>query len=202
MLISLVYSLIMSSSFPDNLLPEHGVVLVKEHSVSQSSQVAEPLWTDPGQKSGISVRELISISKNKKQKQSASGEWMDEHSLKIRTREEEATPRGHEAKRQGCQKRKNTSETLPVCGLRSFVLSMFMQQRYFSLASNLTCSGRSHINPLFLSFCLSFFLSFCMIMQIPWFRGVKKICSRLASYFCLSCRPFAWCYWHELPNTK
>ena len=27
---------------------------------SQSSQLAEPLWTDPGLKSGISVRELIS----------------------------------------------------------------------------------------------------------------------------------------------
>ena len=26
----------------------------------QSSQLAEPLWTDPGLKSGISVRELIS----------------------------------------------------------------------------------------------------------------------------------------------
>ena len=27
----------------------------------QSSQLAEPLWTDPGLKSGIGVRELISI---------------------------------------------------------------------------------------------------------------------------------------------
>ena len=27
----------------------------------QSSQLAEPLWTDPGLKSGISVRDLISI---------------------------------------------------------------------------------------------------------------------------------------------
>ena len=30
---------------------------------SQSSQLAEPLWTDPGLKSGISVRELISTIK-------------------------------------------------------------------------------------------------------------------------------------------
>ena len=37
----------------------------------QSSQLAEPLWTDPGLKSGISVRELISTQKKKK---SASGE--------------------------------------------------------------------------------------------------------------------------------
>ena len=37
----------------------------------QSSQLAEPLWTDPGLKSGISVRLLISTKKKKK---SASGE--------------------------------------------------------------------------------------------------------------------------------
>ena len=33
----------------------------------QSSQVAEPLWTDPGLKSGISVRELISTLKKNMQ---------------------------------------------------------------------------------------------------------------------------------------
>ena len=38
---------------------------------SQSSQFAKPLWTDPGLKSGISVRELIS---NLKKKKSAGGE--------------------------------------------------------------------------------------------------------------------------------
>ena len=32
---------------------------------SQSSQLAEPLWTDPGLNSGISVRELISTKKKK-----------------------------------------------------------------------------------------------------------------------------------------
>ena len=31
----------------------------------QLFQLAEPLWTDPGLKSGISVRELISIKKKK-----------------------------------------------------------------------------------------------------------------------------------------
>ena len=31
----------------------------------QSSQFAEPLWTDPGFKSGTGVRELISIKKKK-----------------------------------------------------------------------------------------------------------------------------------------
>ena len=35
---------------------------------SQSSQVAEPLWTDPGLKSGISVRELVSTKKKKKRR--------------------------------------------------------------------------------------------------------------------------------------
>ena len=38
----------------------------------QSSQLAEPLWTDPGLKSGISVRELVSTSKERKK--SAGGE--------------------------------------------------------------------------------------------------------------------------------
>ena len=37
---------------------------------SQSSQLAEPLWTDPGLKSGISLHELISTLKKK----SAGGE--------------------------------------------------------------------------------------------------------------------------------
>ena len=38
---------------------------------SQSSQLAEPLWTDPGLTSGISVRELISNLKKKKGEQKA-----------------------------------------------------------------------------------------------------------------------------------
>ena len=40
----------------------------------QSSHLAEPLWTDPGIKSGNGVRELISTSKKKKKKISAGGE--------------------------------------------------------------------------------------------------------------------------------
>ena len=39
----------------------------------QSSQLSEPLWTDPGLKSGISARELISTSKKKKKKKSRRG---------------------------------------------------------------------------------------------------------------------------------
>ena len=35
----------------------------------QSSQHAEPLWTDPGMKSGISVRKLISTIKKRKKEQ-------------------------------------------------------------------------------------------------------------------------------------
>ena len=58
------------------------------NSRSQSSQLAEPLWTDPGLKSGISVRELISTSKIKAK--SAGGEWIAEHSPKILASEEKA----------------------------------------------------------------------------------------------------------------
>ena len=36
-----------------------------DNTRSQSSQLAEPLWTDPGLNSGISVRELISTKKKK-----------------------------------------------------------------------------------------------------------------------------------------
>ena len=46
----------------------------------QSSQLAEPLLTDPGLKTGISVRELNPYFKKKKK--SAGGEWMVEHSPK------------------------------------------------------------------------------------------------------------------------
>ena len=46
---------------------------------SQSSQLAEPLWTDPGLKSGISVRELISTLKKK----STGGERIVEYFLQI-----------------------------------------------------------------------------------------------------------------------
>ena len=41
----------------------------------QSSQLAEPLWTDPCLESGIVVRELISaLKKKRKKKKSAGGE--------------------------------------------------------------------------------------------------------------------------------
>ena len=55
---------------------------------SQSSQVAEPLWTDPGLKSGISVRELISTKKKKK---NSGGEWIVEQSPIILALEEKST---------------------------------------------------------------------------------------------------------------
>ena len=59
----------------------------------QSSEFAEPLWTDPGLNSGINVRELISTSKKKKKerKRSAVGELMVQPSPKIMTSEEKAT---------------------------------------------------------------------------------------------------------------
>ena len=45
----------------------------------QSSQLAEPLWTDPGIKSGMSVRELISTLKKKKTKRRglAGNGWLN-----------------------------------------------------------------------------------------------------------------------------
>ena len=58
----------------------------RQGTVDQSIQLAEPLWTDPGPKSGISVRELNSNEKKKK----AGGKWIVEHSPKIFAREEKA----------------------------------------------------------------------------------------------------------------
>ena len=55
----------------------------------QSSQLAEPLWTDPCLNSGISVRELISTQKKKEE--SAGGKLMVEHSPKILASEKKAT---------------------------------------------------------------------------------------------------------------
>ena len=48
---------------------------------SQSSQLTEPLWTDPGLKSGISVHKQISTLIERKK--SAGGEGSSEHSPKI-----------------------------------------------------------------------------------------------------------------------
>ena len=60
----------------------------------QSSQLAKPLWTDPGLMSGISVRELISTLNNFFLT-SAGGELMVKHSPKILAREAKATTMGY-----------------------------------------------------------------------------------------------------------
>ena len=75
---------------------------------SQSSQLAKPLWTDPGLKSGISVRELISTWKKKK---STAGKWMVEHSLQIFANEEKATTTKYQ------ESIKNPSVSLPILSL-------------------------------------------------------------------------------------
>ena len=55
----------------------------------QLSQLAEPVWTDPGLRSWISVCNLISTLKKKKKK-SAGGEWIVEQSPKILEHKEKA----------------------------------------------------------------------------------------------------------------
>ena len=48
----------------------------------QSSQLTEPLWSDPGLKIRTGVRELISILKEKKKERKGAGrEWVAEPSL-------------------------------------------------------------------------------------------------------------------------
>ena len=56
----------------------------------QSSQLAEPLWTDPGINSGTSAHKLISTLKKEREK-SVSGEYIVEHSPKSLASEEKAT---------------------------------------------------------------------------------------------------------------
>ena len=46
----------------------------RQGKLPQSSQLAEPVWTDPALKSGISVHELTSTSKKKKKKVQAGNE--------------------------------------------------------------------------------------------------------------------------------
>ena len=46
-----------------------------ENNQLQSSQLAEPLWSDPDIKSGISMCELIPTAKKKKKKAHAGNEW-------------------------------------------------------------------------------------------------------------------------------
>ena len=48
-----------------NLLGNKLNVNLSRNTQPWSSELAEPLWTDPGLKSGISVRELISLSEKK-----------------------------------------------------------------------------------------------------------------------------------------
>ena len=56
----------------------------------QSSQLAEPLWTDPGVKIGISVRKLVSPAPPPKKK-SIGGEWVVENCNKIFASKKKAT---------------------------------------------------------------------------------------------------------------
>ena len=57
----------------------------------QSSQLAEPLWTDPGLKNGISVSDLIFKKKKKKKIKAQTGNELLNILLKILAREVKAT---------------------------------------------------------------------------------------------------------------
>ena len=57
----------------------------------QSSQLTEPLWTDPSLRRGNSVCDLISTLEKKKKSKSTGREWIVEHSPQILTCKEKAT---------------------------------------------------------------------------------------------------------------
>ena len=90
----------------------------------QSSQLAEPLWTDPDLKSRISVRELISsyIKKKKKlrEKKSAGWEWMVELSPQnLRKRgkihHHQCVPKVWKKVHQLVHSKEGLNESSPVC---------------------------------------------------------------------------------------
>ena len=60
----------------------------------QSFQLAEPLWTDPGLKSGISVHELIFTSKSKKAQ--AGNEWSNIPPKSPKARKKDTTTNYHQ----------------------------------------------------------------------------------------------------------
>ena len=59
---------------------------------SELSQLAEPLWTDPDLKSGISERELISTSKKKKKKAQAGNDLSNILPKSSQTRKKRTAP--------------------------------------------------------------------------------------------------------------
>ena len=64
-------TMLLSKAYCGNLSGNELTRNSLENSRSQSSQLAEPLWTDPGLKSGIIVRKQISTLKKKKKKAQA-----------------------------------------------------------------------------------------------------------------------------------
>ena len=78
------------------LLSRHSVGTYLEMSSNAICQLAELLWTDPGIMSGISVRELISTSKNKNKTQKApvENEWSNILPKSLQARKEPPPPLG------------------------------------------------------------------------------------------------------------
>ena len=58
----------------------------------QSSQLAEPLWTDPDIKSRISACELVSTSKKKKKKEQAGSNWSYSLPKSLQTKKKQPPP--------------------------------------------------------------------------------------------------------------
>ena len=96
----------------------------------QSSQLAESLWTDPGLKSGISVRELISTLKKKKK--NAGEDRMVEHYPEILANEQKATTTTTKKKR---KKEKNTPPYTGVTGAVADLRYLLRQPHAYFTAS-------------------------------------------------------------------
>ena len=118
-------------TYPENELTRN----LSGNNRPQSSQLAEPLWTDPGLKSGISVCELIStFKKQKKRGAQARNELTNILPKSSHARKKPPPPPPQSTVAQGAE------TTVAECSLTSCVLARFR------IGSH-TMPGRKHSQP-------------------------------------------------------
>ena len=124
----------------------------------QSSQLVEPLWTDPGVKSKISVQELIfSLKKKKKKKKSAGGESAN--------LPQKPSQRGKRHTTTTTAMTTTTTTTLVIVDLVGVVILC-----YPILLFVVVCLSPKHV--LLCLITVSDITVVCMVLQFPW-EGYK-----------------------------
>ena len=131
---------------------------LSENIQPQSSQLAEPLWTDPGIKSGISVRELIFTSKKKKRRRRGiNGRTFSQNPHKrVPPR---LVPRGSNILPKSSQARKSPPGLVPW----DLLATIEFIQRSFSLLKTMVCECSFLPNSLLLACGLVSWVSYCTV---------------------------------------